>query len=895
MPLPDEIFDQMGGSSIYSILDMRQGFNQIEIEEEDKHKTAYWASNRRYEWNVMPFGLKNAPAVFQKVMDAVLGPISFARCYIDDVIVASSSVAQHCEHLRYIFEVVYDAGLRCHPSKCLFGSTRVPYLGHMVSVDGLGPQQAKIDAIAKMVEPGDASTLRSFLGLANYYRKFVQNFSSIAKPLNSLLQKNVSYVWGVEQQSAFDALKAALVSAPILRPPDFSLPFVLQTDWGKPGIGAVLSQKDREGEEYVVAYASRSNNQAESNYSSYEGECLAAVWAVQHFRHYLYGRRFILLTDHQPLSWLMTNEKLIGKLARWALILQEYDFEVIHRAGLQNLNADGLSRNPLESTEDNGVRQDHDRVPVSSLEYDLGGVIEEAWVPTPTVAPQAASQWLVGTLPPLVVPLSVAAGRVVSVDVWSDAPLLYFLKHRQHEPALSAIERRRVQKRASHFVWSQGAVFRVFPEGLRLVVPRPFERHDLMSRVHEEMGHFGVKRTISLVRQSFWWDGMYRQIADFVRACPLCDRVKTAFSAKSPVLHPLPIMGMFYRWSLDLAGPLPRSRRGKLYALVMIEHFSKWLELVALPSKEPRHIATAFTECVLTRYGAPAEVLTDQGTEFRGEFQDLLDESFIDHRLTSRNHPQADGLAERMVQTVKVALRKYALDRDVKDWDVMLPFIAMGYRMSRQSSLSSFSPYYLLYGRDPILGVSLQRRCAPVVDLDDPSVWLDVVTDRASAFARELPMAMDNLLIAQHRDTQRYATVRSGSYRPKMRKFEVGDYVYLRRQTLDTLDVDVSPRILQVAEVKATGVLSLRGSDGRVVSEHMSNCAPCFLPELDASVDPTRAPVSADLPCTVCGRIDGDDTMLLCDGCNAGYHMECLMPPLLAIPAGDWFCGRCSG
>jgi hypothetical protein len=309
----------------------------------------------------------------------------------------------------------------------------------------------------------------------------------------------------------------------------------------------------------------------------------------------------------------MTNEKLIGKLARWALILQEYDFEVIHRAGLQNLNADGLSRNPLESTEDNGVRQDHDRVPVSSLEYDLGGVIEEAWVPTPTVAPQAASRWLVGTLPPLVVPLSVAAGRVVSVDVWSDAPLLYFLKHRQHEPALSAIERRRVQKRASHFVWSQGAVFRVFPEGLRLVVPRPFERHDLMSRVHEEMGHFGVKRTISLVRQSFWWDGMYRQIADFVRACPLCDRVKTAFSAKSPVLHPLPIMGMFYRWSLDLAGPLPRSRRGKLYALVMIEHFSKWLELVALPSKEPRHIATAFTECVLTRYGAPAEVLTDQG------------------------------------------------------------------------------------------------------------------------------------------------------------------------------------------------------------------------------------------------------------------------------------------
>jgi hypothetical protein len=167
----------------------------------------------------------------------------------------------------------------------------------MVSADGLGPQQAKIDAISSIAVPGDVSTLRSFLGLANYYRKFVRNFSTLAKPLNSLLQKNVSYVWGQEQQASFDALKAALVSTPILRPPNFSLPFVLQTDWGKPGIGAVLSQRDEEGHEYVVAYASRSNNQAESNYSSYEGECLAAVWAVQHFRHYLYGRKFTLLTS----------------------------------------------------------------------------------------------------------------------------------------------------------------------------------------------------------------------------------------------------------------------------------------------------------------------------------------------------------------------------------------------------------------------------------------------------------------------------------------------------------------------------------------------------------------------------------------------------------------------
>ena len=306
---------------------------------------------------------------------------------------------------------------------------------------------------------------------------------------------------------------------------------------------------------------------------------------------------------------------------------------------------------------------------------------------------------------------------------------------------------------------------------------------------------------------------MYADVAAFVQACSVCDRVKAAFLAKSPVLHPLPIRGMFYRWSCDLVGPLPTTKgTGHRFIMVMIEHFSKWVELVALPQKTARFTAAAFNSCVLSRYGAPAECLTDQGTEFRGEFQAMLDDALVDHRRTSRDHPQADGLAERMVQTIKVALRKFCLENDKTTWDTALPRIAMGYRMSKQASLSNYSPYFLVFGREPALGVNVQAKCSQPVDLEDPDIWLRIVNERAQMFAREMPMAMRNLQIAQHRDQLRYATTRGGSYRPRQRKFEVGDYVYMRRQQQTTLDPGTNPRILRVKAIRDNGILELQGA-----------------------------------------------------------------------------------
>ncbi|CAM6093577.1 unnamed protein product [Calypogeia fissa] len=379
-----------------------------------------------------------------------------------------------------------------------------------------------------------------------------------------------------------------------------------------------------------------------------------------------------------------------------------------------------------------------------------------------------------------------------------------------------------------------------------------------------------------------------------VARCMVCDRVRASFNAPTPQLHPLPIMGLGYRWSLDFAGSLPLTVRHHQYVLVMVEHFSKWIELVALPDKASEGTTYAFLDCVLSHFGAPAEVLTDQGTEFQGEFQVLCDRSLIDHRTTSWDHPEADGLAKRVVQTVKRGLRKYGLQKGhLGDWDIQLPWLAMGYRFSRQASLASFSPYFLLFGRDPDLLAAICREVVEAVNLDNPAVWVRVCSQRAELFQRVMPAAFENLAIAQHRDTLRYATIWGGGYRPSVRRFYVGDYVYLQQTAPTTLDVTVGRTILWVREVLSSGVLVLEGRDGVIWKDHVCNCAPCHLPNVDGTVDPSLASVSASLRCMLCGSARDAARMLVCDNYSRGWHMFCLTPPAEVIPIGRWVCPRC--
>lgn len=363
VPRQDALMDQIGDAVIFSKLDLKSGYWQLHVKEEDRPKTTFrWGPNV-YQFKRLPMGLKNAVAYFMRVMTHELrmnGLANFVACYIDDLLIYSRSAEEHLTHLEAVLTALMKVGLKVHPGKSIFAADSVEFLGHFVSRYGMSPASAKVAAIRNLPPPANVAALRAALGLFNYYRDYCPMYSSIAQPLYTLLQAGSVWRWTAVEQQAYDALKHELSDGnKVVRRADFSRTFTLHTDFSNYGCGAVLGQRDDEGKEYIVACASRSLNRHEQHYSSFQGEMLAVVWAVRIFRYYLQCSRFELVTDHQPLSWLMRREDLAGQHCRWAMILQDYDFTITHRPGVQNANADALSRLPLPSSADpTGARLD---------------------------------------------------------------------------------------------------------------------------------------------------------------------------------------------------------------------------------------------------------------------------------------------------------------------------------------------------------------------------------------------------------------------------------------------------------------------------------------------------------------------------------------------------------
>ena len=346
MPRIDDILDQLGGARYFSTLDLASGYWQVPLREEDREKTAFSVGVDHYEFTVMPFGLTNASATFQRMMGNVLKGIKGCLVFIDDIIIFSETWEEHQLILKEVFSRIRAAGLKVKREKCQFVQQSVKFLGHIVSARGTGPDPSKIEAVRDFATPSSLTDVRAFIGMASYYRRFIKNFADIATPLHDMTKgSQPEFSWTPLADKSFNELKNRLCKAPILSLPDFSVPFVIYTDASDYGLGAVLSQ--RRGEhECVIAHASRTLTPAERNYSTTEKECLAIVWTVNYWRPYLLGKAFDIVTDHQSLTWLQGLKEPEGRLARWILALQEYEFEIKHRLGKQHDSADTLSRFP---------------------------------------------------------------------------------------------------------------------------------------------------------------------------------------------------------------------------------------------------------------------------------------------------------------------------------------------------------------------------------------------------------------------------------------------------------------------------------------------------------------------------------------------------------------------
>jgi hypoxanthine-guanine phosphoribosyltransferase len=376
-PLPNiqEILDKVGKAKYFTALDCASGFHQIPIAPEDKCKTAFSTPTGHFEYARMPFGLKAAPATFQRMMNSILSESMGERSlvYMDDVLVTGRTLEEHNENLKEVFEQFRKYSIKLEPDKCEFLKRELTYLGHVITAEGVQPDPKKVEAVVRFPAPENERDVKAFLGLVGYYRKFIEQFSALAKPLTDLLRKEKLWQWTEMEQESFENLKEKLTKFPVLQYPDFMQPFLLTTDASGYALGAVLSQ-GTVGKDKPIAYASRALNEAETRYSTVEKECLAIVWACKHFRPYLLGRRFQIWTDHKGLTWIFNVKDPSSRLLRWRLLLEEYDFEIKYKPGKQNTNADSLSRYPIGALEQTEISEERKQRIMKEMHSDaIGG------------------------------------------------------------------------------------------------------------------------------------------------------------------------------------------------------------------------------------------------------------------------------------------------------------------------------------------------------------------------------------------------------------------------------------------------------------------------------------------------------------------------------------------
>src|SRR5437867_1727832 len=348
-PLPriTDCLDALGPAKYFSTFDLRSGYFQIAMEESDRDKPSFITRRGSYRFTAMPFGLCNAPATFQRLMDVVTIGLNYEIClvYLDDIILFSRTIEEHLLRLKLLLNRLRSANLKLKPSKCFLLQKKVNFLGHVISEGSIATDPEKIEQVRSWPRPQNTTETRSFIGLVSYYRRFVNQFARVAAPLHALAAKNAKFIWTEECEVAFEELKKRLITSPILAMPNDDGEFRLDTDASNYAIGAVLSQVQN-GEERVIAYASRTLSRPERNYCVTRRELLAIVYFVKQFRSYLLGREFLIRTDHSALRWLKLTPEPIGQQARWLEKLEEFQYKIEHRAGNKHTNADAMSRRP---------------------------------------------------------------------------------------------------------------------------------------------------------------------------------------------------------------------------------------------------------------------------------------------------------------------------------------------------------------------------------------------------------------------------------------------------------------------------------------------------------------------------------------------------------------------
>ncbi|KAG8486371.1 hypothetical protein CXB51_019815 [Gossypium anomalum] len=654
LPRIDDLFDQLKGAAVFSKIDLRSGYYQLKVKECDVPKTAFRTRYGHYEFLVMPFGLTNAPAAFMDLMNQIFQSYldRFVVVFIDDILVYSKTESEHAQHLRIVLQTLREKQLHAKFSKCEFWLYEVGFLGHIVSAEGIRVDPSKVSAVVNWKTPKNVTEVRSFLGLAGYYRRFVKNFSMIASPMTRLLQKNVEFVWSDECQQSFDQLKKMLTEAPS----------------GK-----------------VVAYASRQLKPHEKSYPTHDLELAAIVFALKIWRHYLYGEKCYIYTDHKSLKYLMTQKELNLRQRRWLELLKDYDLVIDYHPGKANVVTDALSRK-------------------SSL-FALRAMNAH---------------------------LALNKEGVVLVELKVKPMFLQQIQKLQNEDPKLVLKRQMVRDNLD-------SEFSIDDEGMlryhnRICVPNNSDlKNDILSEAHNSMYsiHPGSTKMYGDLKKTYWWPGMKREISEFIAKCLICQQVKTEHQVPTGLLQP--VMAPEWKWehiTMDFVSGLPVTPRKKDSIWVIVDRLTKSAHFIPVRTDfSLKKLAELYVSEIVRLHGVPVSIISDRDPRFTSRFWNKLQEA-LGTRLNFSTvfHPQTDGQSERVIQILGDMLRCCILEFG-DSWERYLPLAEFAYNNSYQSSIK-MEPFEGFYGRKcktPLCWSELSESKVVGVDLireTEEKVWI---------------------------------------------------------------------------------------------------------------------------------------------------------------------------
>jgi hypothetical protein len=755
IPLIEETLRQLGKAKWFSKFDVIAAFNKLRIAEGDEWKTAFRTRYGLFEYLVMPFGLSNAPSSFQAFINDVLRPYLdiFCTAYLDDVIVYSNSLAEHKKHVRAVVSALGDAGLQLDITKCEFFKTEVLFLGLLISVDGIRMDPKKIHAIVDWKTPSGLRDVQEFIGFANFYRRFIRDFSDICKPLNALSKKDVKFDWSDACEQAFQRLKKSFTTAPILAHFDPDKKIHVEVDSSDWVSGGIMSQVGDDGLLHPVAFFSKKHSSVECNYDIYDKELLAIIRALEEWRPECEGARFpiSILTDHKNLEYFMTKRLLSRRQARWAEFLSRFSYEFKYRPGKLNGKADALTRRSQDvPTGDDPRVLQQERVLIDPKLINLSPVTVEGEPRNETETPTLEELFTQG----------------YQSDKFLQQVLKLIKDGARYCKGISLSECSIDEDGQLRF------------RGLLYVPDHDMLRLRIMQLCHDSAitGHPGRAKTFALLRRNYYWPKDYSDVRKYVKFCQICRRAKGAKHAPYGTLKSLPVPnGRWKDISMDFIVGLPLSD-GHDAILVVVDRLTKMKHLIPCHTTDDADkLAMLFITYVWKLHGLPESIVSDRGSLFTSEFWKRLCKRLrIDALLSTAFHPETDGQTEIANAALEAILRCY-VNYHQDDWSEWLPLAEFALN-NQESESTKMSPFFANSASHPRMGFE------PLSKVPEPETPDETDADRLSQVMEEIL----ELLRDETSFSQAVMTSQADRHRLPAPVFQPGDKVWLSARNLKT-------------------------------------------------------------------------------------------------------------